>query len=564
MADYSRTTWIDDDGTATVGTLVTAARMNGLEAEMVKASGKTVWNAQAILDVGVASQIRAGRVFTLADYTTILGLSTPIGLWNLGDGSDISGNSLTMTNKGSPTFGKGIMGATTEALILDGASCLYRGTVGSGTAGRIAYGSWGVWARTARRSGGTQVVISREANTNAGSDWEIAIQNGGIVRCGVFIGGAFTSATSATDVADDRWHFLVATYDGSLLRCYVDGRLENTTAATGPINQGTQPLNIGGWGADGSTAVSQGLFGRIDEAFVLPDVLTPEQVRFLYCAKVAHGLSSTPSRLDLAVRRFRKTAPPFEVFSVAPKHLYAFAPGAQLTDSGSLSTALTNNGTALAVPGVDGLSGGAFQFNGSSQYMSCSDTGLPTTTAARSMGCWFKTTYLGTATLMNYGTGGGNNQFILYLDPRLVFGDGSSPVAAAAGACTDGRWHLAIGTYDAAAVDGQKFKLYVDGVLVGSSTAAINTTTLSGANGFRIGSNLALTSYFPGSIDGAFVTDYAMIQSEISSIYAQGSLSLGASPKNVGDHVERVDSTNVYAAFDTIETQNQVDLLVAA
>ena len=44
-----------------------------------------------VLDVGLANQIRAGRQLTAADFTN-MGLSAPLGLWNLSDLTDVSGN----------------------------------------------------------------------------------------------------------------------------------------------------------------------------------------------------------------------------------------------------------------------------------------------------------------------------------------------------------------------------------------------------------------------------------------------------------------------------------------
>jgi hypothetical protein len=65
-------------------------------------------------------------------------------------------------------------------------------------------------------------------------------------------------------------------------------------------------------------------------------------------------------------------------------------------------------------------------------------------------------------------------------------------------------------------------------------------------------------------VDGVFVCDYALTPEQIAALYAVGSQSLGVSPKNPGDHIERIDATSVYAIFDSLEPQHQVDLKVAA
>jgi hypothetical protein len=69
-----------------------------------------------VLDVGALNQRRAGRQLAPAQFTA-LGLSVPLGLWNLGDLTDISGNGRVLSNKGAVTFGAGINGLATTAAV---------------------------------------------------------------------------------------------------------------------------------------------------------------------------------------------------------------------------------------------------------------------------------------------------------------------------------------------------------------------------------------------------------------------------------------------------------------
>jgi hypothetical protein len=165
--------------------------------------------------------------------------------------------------------------------------------------------------------------------------------------------------------------------------------------------------------------------------------------------------------------------------------LHNFTAGA-LTDQGSNGQALTNNGAALAVAGADGTLTGAFSFSGT-QSLSATDAGLPGGTAARSYGCWLKSTLVsgaGTAALSWGGAPGS-------ADTRLLLGNGLLLCSSAADTITgpfvsDGQWHLAIAVEDNAAGDGVRRKLYVDGRLVGVSTV-MSPITLTGANRFRVG-----------------------------------------------------------------------------
>jgi hypothetical protein len=129
---------------------------------------------------------------------------------------------------------------------------------------------------------------------------------------------------------------------------------------------------------------------------------------------------------------------------------------------------------------------------------------------------------------------------------------------------SDGQWHQAIVTEDNAAGDLVKRKLYVDGRIVGGSTV-LTSLTLAGANSFRIGaaSNASAPVHRPDRrrVRHRLRHDHS---NEVLGLYAKGSQDLGASPKNAGDHVERLDAASVLAVFDTLESQHTVDLGVVA
>jgi hypothetical protein len=54
-----------------------------------------------------------------------------------------------------------------------------------------------------------------------------------------------TKVVSNANVNDGRWHHVVGTYNGSQLRIYIDGQLDNTAAATGSISTNSQNVRIG-------------------------------------------------------------------------------------------------------------------------------------------------------------------------------------------------------------------------------------------------------------------------------------------------------------------------------
>jgi Concanavalin A-like lectin/glucanases superfamily len=520
--------------------------------------------AVPVLDVGIVNQIRAGRQLSAADFTS-LGLSPPLGLWSLSDLTNQGSDGRPLVNLGAVPFGVGINGLAATAAVFAGSTgqALYVADSGAADPYRIRTGSWGCWFRTAKQAT-EQALLSRSTNTGNQRGWILEIASGGMASALYsFDGTGFTFAVGVSNVTDDRWHFAVATADGGTLRLYVDGVLEAVAAVNGPLFAAAAPVNVGAASANASTAAVLAHYGRVDEAFVCPDVLTDDQIRLLYAAKLAHTLGAIPTAARLKVHRRRKGSA-FAVadFTTQPIRLHNFTAGA-LTDQGSGAVALTNNGAAVAVAGADGTPGDAYNFNATAnQSLSATDAGLPGGLTVRSYGCWFKTTGVAVAIFMAWGTAGTGDARLINNAGFIASGSGgdstpNGPYIA------DGRWHLVVAVEDNAAGDGVKRKLYCDGQLVGGSTV-MNAITLAGANQFRVGAHATGGFPFTGQIDGAFVCGYALGPAEILNLYAKGAQDLGGSPKNAGDHVERVDAASVLFIADTLESQHTVDLGVVA
>lgn len=71
---------------------------------------------------------------------------------------------------------------------------------------------------------------------------------------------------------DGEWHFLVGTYDGKAVRCYIDGELGGEVAWSGEVRTSEGSVVIGTWGGNY-------FIGMLDEARILNMALTPEQIK---------------------------------------------------------------------------------------------------------------------------------------------------------------------------------------------------------------------------------------------------------------------------------------------
>lgn len=517
-----------------------------------------------VLDVGMTGQIRAGRQLTTADFTS-MGLVEPVGLFNLSDLTNL-GTGGALVNKGAVPFGAGINGDAATSAVFAGSTgqALYIADIGAGDPFRIRTGSWGCWFRTAKRGTTQEMFGKRSASTYL---FMFYVGTNNVVTVGVSINGTTnTDTVGVSDVCDDRWHFTVGTFDGTKTSLYVDGVLEAVTSVSGAIGSVAAPLNIGAAAADSGTAAANPSYGRVDEAFVTHDILTEDQIRNLYCARLPHLLPATPSRVSLNVRRRRRGGPLAAAdFPTQPVRLHNFTAGA-LTDQGTGNVALTNNGTAISVAGADGTPQGAFSFAGA-QNLSASDAGLPAALTPRSYGCWLKTTNVTSlGAVMCWGTyGSADARIHIHNAPAGAIRCSSAADEFNGPFVADGQWHHVVVIEDNAAGDGMKRKLWVDGRLVGGSTV-LNSITLAGANKFRVGIlNDGGSSWpFIGQIDGVFVTADALTAAHVAALYAKGTEALAPSPKNAGDHVEALEAAAVLATFDSLETTALIDLGVTA
>jgi len=82
---------------------------------------------------------------------------------------------------------------------------------------------------------------------------------------------------SVAAVNDHEWHHVAGTYDGTMARLYVDGRLDGTLATTGAIAKNTQKVLLGA----NSEQTARLWKGSIDEVQIYTRALTEPEVRYL-------------------------------------------------------------------------------------------------------------------------------------------------------------------------------------------------------------------------------------------------------------------------------------------
>lgn len=98
------------------------------------------------------------------------------------------------------------------------------------------------WVKTSAASDFLIVASKEDRAEDLG--WTLNLRYDGR---GQFVVNGVGGVDGTTEVDDNQWHLLTATYDGSSLRLYIDGRLETETAVAGTIGlPENTPVLIGG------------------------------------------------------------------------------------------------------------------------------------------------------------------------------------------------------------------------------------------------------------------------------------------------------------------------------
>ena len=176
---------------------------------------------------------------------------------------------------------------------------------------------------------------------------------------------------------------------------------------------------------------------------------------------------------------------------------------------------------------VSGVSGSALSFDGSTGQVKVSDNNALEPHTAVTVSAWVK--HAGSPGAFRYIAAKGGNSCVaasygLYSGPNggLEFyvsqkkGSVYARSPDAGQGVWDGKWHLAVGTYD-----GNAIRLYVDGNEVGAGTSWPGALEylLPSSNDFYIGNYPnCQPHHFAGAIDGVMVWDRALSAAQIRSL----------------------------------------------
>jgi hypothetical protein len=140
------------------------------------------------------------------------------------------------------------------------------------------YATAEAWVKTTQLGTRAGIVESGEVYLRLASD------GSGKAEYVTYIAGGTRTGVSTTVVTDGNWHYLAYTFDGNVIKLYVDGKVENTQAISGTLFKYSKPLHIG----------QENNFyfnGSIDEVRIYKRALTAEEIRTHYLRGKGFGAS---------------------------------------------------------------------------------------------------------------------------------------------------------------------------------------------------------------------------------------------------------------------------------
>jgi hypothetical protein len=413
-----------------------------------------------------------------------MAIPTPISYWKLDESSGNASDSVgsnTLTNVGTATYSAGKIN---NGVNLNGSSQYFT----FGTSPQTGAGSWSVnvWVKTSASGSNNEFMFWGSNSTDNGID--LYKNSSNKLQSNFYGGGGI--ATSTTSINTGSWVMCTVTYDGTNIRVYVNGVLENTGAnRTGAISGSNRYV-----GADGGA----GNFwnGSLDELGTWNVTLTANDINLLYNAGLGNQYPFTEN-LQTSLLAYYKTD----------------ESSGNASDSTTTGATATNNATVTYATGK--INNGAV-FN-NTNYLSVSNAAVQNVSVGISdftVSCWVKITSNGDGIIAfsdrDRGLRVNSTNFEFFMN------NAGSPIISITSAMTTNTfYHLVIMR------NGSTFTFYKNGTSVGTQT---NSTSFEAAVGtFNIGSGpVALSRYMTGTVDETGVWLRALTATEVTQLYNSG------------------------------------------
>ncbi len=228
-------------------------------------------------------------------------------------------------------------------------------------------------------------------------------------------------------------------------------------------------------------------------------------------------------------------------------------------DVSSKANVLTGTNITAGGDSVSGVRGTATDFDGSSEYMSCTDAACGGTskldmgTSNYTLSAWIKTSNSAAIqSIIRKGNAGGAGTYLLNVQTngkvRFYNVDGASTASQVDSniSVNDGKWHHVVGV----ANRNSGVSLYIDGVLDNANSTAF-TSSMDNTDVFYIGYYPSGTQYFNGQIDEVMVTATELTAAQIKNMYQVGYRALQSHSTSLASGAADTNQQLQYASTGT-------------
>lgn len=474
---------------------------------------KQDYNQGSAISFGSTNQTIGGTTTSL-DYCIPGDTSycaPPVAEWKMDEGIgtsiiDTSGNSNTGTfgaGSSAPTWAQGKIG---KGLIFDGSNDY----VNIGTLNSLNTFTLSAWIKANSNSTSDyRTIIDKTNNSMNDRNFWLALETStSQLSLRFSVDGSSTTFLGNTPLNDNKWHYVNATYDGSYVKLFIDGKLDNTpTAKTGIPNTGNTSSYIGYQPVGGGRYFS----GSIDHVKIYNYARTPAQVAYDYNRGGPVGW--------------------WKMDECQGSTIYDWSGNGNngtltIGSSGSQNSIGTCQiGTSAAwTNGATGKVNSSLNFDGTDDYVSVGDTATFSMDSNLTVSAWIKTNSTNTyqriitkplLSSSDYGyslaiRNTGKFWGVIHTS-NGYFGTSDSTASV-----TTNWTHLAM-TYN-----GSNLLFYINGVLDKNTSVTGGNITYD-TDVLKIGKNGG--ELFNGQIDDVRIYNYALTPEQIKQIYNGGAIS---------------------------------------
>ncbi|MBX3722406.1 MAG: Ig-like domain-containing protein [Turneriella sp.] len=385
---------------------------------------------------------------------------------------------------GDPKKVNGVDGDALGAYKFDGSGSTYLSGLDNGLPLGQGPRTICAWVNTASRCGTNCVAMMYGASGGAYLGNRTSTSGYGFAGGADFLGGISLKLNT--------WTHLCHVYDGNNLRIFLNGVQDGAESSVASTTLGGGVVI----GKASGTATQSAFNGRVDDVRIYAGALTPRSIRQMAV--------QVPTSLLL---------------------YYSFSDATSLTAMDYSNNG--HNGTLVGNPAPSpdrfGTIGG-YNFNSVNQWISASDTGLPSGTSTRTICSWIKPAFFPNsaayAIALRYGKPSlGEGQTIgLYnngTSTMVIYGSWGDDVTANLPIVLN-TWMHVCGTYD-----GATATLYINGTKVGSFAKTWNTILSGDGQTFVGQGDSSGTTAFRGDIDDVRVYSRVLHEREITALSSQ-------------------------------------------